>query len=349
MSISSEVVQTHDINYFDFIITLKQKIYGAKSKAILSANRLMIELYFEIGKEIVAKQEALGLGKSIVEQMSKDLVNEFGEKSGYSTQNLWYMRQFYLAYKDNPNLQQLVGEIPWGSNILIFSKCKDKIEQEYYINNTIENSWNRNILMHHIKTNLYYRDKIENKNNNFQATLTNELSELAIDIVKSEYNLEFLEIAKNVHERQIENSLVENIKKFLLELGYGFSFVGNQYKLQLGENEYFIDLLFFHRKLNALVAVELKVGKFKPEYAGKMNFYLNLLNDTVKMPHENPSIGIILCTDKDKLEVEYALQNITQPMGVSTYTINDKLPTELSNVLPSQEELEAQLKGGHNV
>jgi len=334
--------------YIDFITTLKQKIYSAKSKAILSANRLMIELYFEIGKEIVAKQEALGWGKSVVELMSKDLIDEFGEKSGYSSSNLWRMRIFYLSYKENEKVAQLVREISWGQNILIFEKCKDKIEQEYYIKNTIENGWNRNVLMHHIKTSLYGRDKIENKSNNFEATLPNELSELVMDIIKSEYNLEFLEIAKDVHERQIENSLVENIKKFLLELGYGFSFVGNQYKLQLGENEYFIDLLFFHRKLNALVAVELKVGKFKPEYAGKMNFYLNLLNDTVKMPHENPSIGIILCTDKDKLEVEYALQNIIQPMGISTYTINDKLPEELSDVLPSQKELEAQLKGGAN-
>jgi len=281
-----------DTDYKSFLYEIKQKIYSAKSKAILSANKLMIELYFEIGKEIVNKQKSLGWGKSVVEQMSKDLIGEFGEKSGYSTQNLWYMRQFYLVYKDDSNLQRLVGEIPWGSNILIFSKCKNALEQEYYIKNTAEFGWNRNVLMHHIKTNLFNRDRLENKINNFELTLPNELSELAIDIVKSEYNLEFLEVAKDVHEREVENSLIENIKKFLLELGYGFSFVGNQYKLQLGENEYFIDLLFFHRKLNSLVAVELKVGKFKPEYAGKMNFYLNILNENVKMPHENPAIGI---------------------------------------------------------
>lgn len=172
------------------------------------------------------------------------------------------------------------------------------------------------------------------------------LSELAKDIIKSEYNLEFLEVAKNTHERVVENALIDNIKQFLLELGYGFSFIGNQYKLVLGENEYFIDLLFFHRKLNALVAVELKIGKFQPEYAGKMNFYLNLLNDTVKMPHENPSIGIILCTDKDKLEVEYALQNVVQPMGISTYTIQETFPKEWDKSLPTKEELEQKLKGG---
>ena len=334
-----------DKTYKDFIVGLKQKIYSAKTKAILSANRLMIELYFEIGKEIVKKQEKLGWGKSIVEQMSKDLKSEFGEKSGYSTQNLWYMRQFYNSYKENTNLQQLVGEIPWGTNIVIFTKCKDDIQKEYYIKNTIEFGWNRNVLTHHIKTNLFERDDQKEKLNNFQLALPAELSELATDIIKSEYNLEFLEVEKNAHERKIESSLIENIKKFLLELGYGFSFIDNQYKLTLNENEYFIDLLFFHRKLNALVAIELKVGKFKPEYAGKMNFYLNLLNDTVKMPHENPSIGIILCTDKDSFEVEYSLQNLTQPMGVSTYTVNDKLPQELNDALPSKDELGQILKG----
>ncbi len=334
-----------DSNTFaTFLKEIKTKIYSAKSKAILSANRLMIELYFEIGKEIVIKQEALCWGKSIVEKMSQDLKDEFGEKSGYSSSNLWRMRNFYLAYKDNSKLAQSVREISWGQNIIIFEKIKDDIEKEYYINNTIENGWNRNVLMHHIKTNLFERDKLENKSNNFELSLPSELSELAQDIVKSEYNLEFLEVAKDTYERQVENKLVENIKNFLLELGYGFSFVGNQYKLELGENEYFIDLLFFHRKLNALVAVELKVGKFKPEYAGKMNFYLNILNDKVKMQHENPSIGIILCTDKDGLEVEYALQNLEQPMGVSTYTIRETLPKEFENILPSKEELKEKIK-----
>lgn len=335
-----------DKNYNNFIKELKSKIYSAKSNAILSVNRLMIELYFEIGKEIVSNQEVLGWGKSVVEQMSKDLISEFGEKSGYSSSNLWRMRNFYLSYKDNEKLAQLVREISWGQNIIIFEKCKDDEIKEYYIKNSIEFGWNRNVLMHHIKTNLFDRDKIENKSNNFEISLPLHLSELAQDIVKSEYNLEFLEVAKDVHERVVENSLIDNIKQFLLELGYGFSFIGNQYKLSLGENEYFIDLLFFHRKLNALIAVELKVGTFKPEYAGKMNFYLNLLNDTVKMPHENPSIGIILCTDKDKLEVEYALQNVVQPMGVSTYTVQDTLPKEWDKSLPTKEELEQKLKGG---
>jgi len=326
-----------------FVKDIKQKIYSAKSKAILSANKLMIELYFEIGKEIVSKQESLGWGKSVVEQMSKQLINEFGEKSGYSTQNLWYMRQFYNTYQNEPNLQQLVGEIPWGTNIVIFTKCKSALEQEFYITNTIENGWNRNVLLHHIKTDLYSRNELQSSSHNFDNTLPQELSELATDIIKSEYNLEFLNISTKTYERQVENKLIENIKSFILELGYGFSYIDSQYKLTLEENEYYIDLLFFHRKLNALVAIELKVGKFKPEYAGKMNFYLNLLNDKVKMPHEKPSIGIILCTDKNKVEVEYSLQTISQPMGVSTYTIKENLPSELKNTLPTREELESKI------
>ena len=333
-----------DKTYIDFIKQLKQKILIAKNRATLSVNKAMIELYFDIGKEIVIKQESLGWGKSVVEQMAKDLQSEFGKRSGYSTQNLWYMRQFYNTYRDNPNLQQLVGEIPWGHNILIFSKCKEVDKQEYYIKTTIEQGWTRNLLIHHIKTKLFERDRVELKQHNFNETLPAKLSVLADDMIKSRYNLEFLDVSKEAKELAVENAIVEQIKEFLLELGYGFSFIDNQYKLTLEESEYFIDLLFFHRKLNALVAIELKVGKFRPEYAGKMNFYLNILNDKVKMPHENPAIGIILCTDKTGIEVEYALQNIHQPMGVSTYSVKEGLPKELKGILPEPQELAKRLE-----
>jgi len=195
----------------------------------------MIELYFDIGKEIVNRQKKYGWGKSVVEQMSKELKKEFGQKSGYSAQNLWYMRQFYLSYKDYPNLQQLVGEISWSANILIFSKCKDIKKRKYYIKKTIEYGWNRNVLMHHIKTNLFYRDDEKNKTTNFKNTLSIELSELATDIIKSEYNLEFLGINRDFKERELEQSILNNLQKFLLELGIGFSFIGSQYKLTLGE------------------------------------------------------------------------------------------------------------------
>jgi len=333
-----------DKTYIDFIKQLKQKILIAKNRATLSVNRAMIELYFDIGRDIVAKQESLGWGKSVVEQMAKDLQSEFGKRSGYSSANLWRMRIFYLTYRDSPNLAQLVREIPWSHNITIFQKCKERDEQEYYIKTTIEQGWTRDLLYHHIKTKLFQRDRIEPKQHNFAETLPTNLSVLADDMIKSRYNLEFLDISKEAKELAVENAIVEQIKEFLLELGYGFSFIDNQYKLTLEENEYFIDLLFFHRKLNALVAIELKVGKFKPEYAGKMNFYLNILNDKIKMPHENPAIGIILCTDKTGVEVEYALQNIHQPMGVSTYSVKESLPQELKGILPEPKELAKKLE-----
>ncbi len=271
--------------------------------------------------------------------MASDLQMEFGKRSGYSSANLWRMRNFYLVYEDDLNLAQLVRDLSWSHNILIFEKCKDEKERKHYLENTITFGWSRNVLTHHIKTDLYTRDDQALKQNNFQDTLSSTTADLADEMMKSDYNLEFLGITKEAKERELESSIIENIKKFLLELGYGFSFVGNQYKLLLNENEYFIDLLFFHRKLNALVAIELKIGKFKPEYAGKMNFYLNVLNDTVKMEHESPAIGIILCSDKDSLEVEYAISNTNQPLGVATYTIETKLPNDLKELLPSSEEI----------
>ncbi len=325
--------------YRDFATQIKQKIHNAKSKAVRSVNHQLIELYFTIGQQIVAKQEELGWGRSVVEQMAKDLQEEFGKQSGFSSANLWRMRNFYLTYEDTPNLAQAVRDLPWSHNILILEKCKAPDEQKYYITNALKYGWSRNVLTHHIQNDLYRRDNVEHKQNNFTQTLPATSSEMAEEMMKSEYNLAFLGISKEAKERELESKIIENIKSFLLELGYGFSFVGSQYKVTLNNNEYFIDLLFFHRKLNALVAIELKVGKFKPEYAGKMNFYLNLLNDTVKMPHENPAIGIILCSDKDEIEVEYAIQNMNQPLGVSTYTIEPKLPSELEQYLPNSEEI----------
>ena len=333
-----------DKTSINFIKALKQKIATARNRAVLSVNRAMIELYFDIGKDIVNKQESLGWGKSVVEQMSKDLQEAFGKRSGYSSANLWRMRNFYLTYRENEKLARLVREIPWGQNIEIFQKCKEQLEQQYYLEKTIEHGWSRNLLLHHIKTNLFERDRKALKQNNFAETLPENLSTLADDIIKSDYSLGFLNVGKEAKERVVEDAIVENIKRFLLELGYGFSFIDNQYKLTLEDSEYFIDLLFFHRKLNALVAIELKVGKFRPEYAGKMNFYLNLLNDKIKMPHENPAIGIILCTDKKGVEVEYALQNIHQPMGVSTYSVQDRLPKELQGILPDPKELAQKIE-----
>jgi predicted nuclease of restriction endonuclease-like (RecB) superfamily len=260
---------------------------------------------------------------------------------GLSYQNISYMRQFATEYPKNKFLQQLVGEIPWGHNILIFSKVKNFEEREWYIKNTLENGWSRNILNIQIKTNLYKR---EGKSlTNFKNTLPTSYSDLAQAIVKDPYNLEFLDIQDKISERQLENKLIDNIRSFLLELGKGFAFVGNQYHLNLEGEDYYLDLLFYHIKLKCYVVIELKTGKFKPEYAGKLNFYLNLVDNRLKDEKDNKTIGIILCEGKNHVTVEYSINNITSPIGVSQYKLMEQLPDNLKDYLPSEQEL-AMLK-----
>jgi predicted nuclease of restriction endonuclease-like (RecB) superfamily len=245
------------------------------------------------------------------------------------------MRQFFVEYKDSANLQQLVGEIPWGQNILIFSKIKDETEREYYIKACARFGWSRNVLLNQIKANIYKLSKTAPKQHNFERVLPSRLAEQADESIKDVITLDFLSIKKPFLERELEKNLVEKVKQFMLELGTGFSFIGNQYRLTLEDNEYFVDLLFFNRKLKCLVAVELKTGKFEPEYAGKMDFYLHLLNEQAKMDGENPPIGIILCSDKSGIVVEYALRSVKHAVGVAEYQITAKLPKELSKYIPT--------------
>jgi len=259
------------------------------------------------------------------------------------------MRKFYVAYKNNPKLAQLVREIPWGQNIIILEKLADKYQREYYLRMTIRNSWSRNILIHQIETKSFERFMIDKKTNNFSKTLPVKVSKEAKASLKDTYMLDFLEIKEDVKEKELEKKLLDNIKNFLLELGKGFTFISNQYKIVLGENEYFIDLLFYHRYLRCLIAIDLKIGKFIPEYAGKMNFYLNILDEKVKAPNENPSIGIILCKEKNNIVVEYTLRNIRKPMGVAKYYLTRKLPTKLSKQLPAPSVIEKKLKELENI
>jgi predicted nuclease of restriction endonuclease-like (RecB) superfamily len=258
--------------YSEFVRSLKEKIKHAKSTAVLSVNRQLIKLYFEIGREIVSKQNELGWGRSVVERMAKDLQAEFGPRSGYSSANLWRMRNFYLTYADDANLAQLVRDISWSHNILIYEKCKNPAEREYYIKNTIVHGWSRNVLMHHIKTELYRRDQKELKQHNFQDTLPAETSEMAMEMMKGEYNLGFLGISKEAKEHELESRIIENIKRFLLELGYGFSFIGSQYKLILEENEYFIDLLFFSPKAQCPGRHRAQSGEVQTGICGQDEF-----------------------------------------------------------------------------
>jgi len=253
------------------------------------------------------------------------------------------MRQFYLEYQHKPNLQQLVGEIPWGHNLLILSKVKNDDAKLYYIKSTLECAWSRDVLMMQINSKSYERLALANKQHNFHTALPQHLAEQADKTMKDVYMLGLLGITTPVVEAEIEQRMVSKIKDVILELGYGFSFIGNQYRIVTPDSEYFIDLLFYHRKLQSLVALELKTTKFKAEYAGKMNFYLNLLDDFVKEPHENPSIGIILCSERSKFDVEYALRGIDKPVGVAGYELTRDIPEKLRDSLPAPEELEEKI------
>lgn len=330
--------------YFKFLNDLKNKIKQSQYQAYRTVNKEFISLYWDIGKSIVEKQEKLGWGQKIIQQLAEDLQKEFPRNSGFSYANLDRMRKFHLTYKDNPKLAQLVREIPWGQNITILEKLKDNYQREYYLRMTIRSSWSRNILIHQIESKSFERFLTDKKSHNFDKALPVKISKEAKATLKDSYLLDFLEISEDIKEKELEGKILENIKSFLLELGIGFTFIGNQYKIVLGENEYFIDLLFYHRHLKCLIAIDLKIGKFIPEYAGKMNFYLNLLDDKAKLQDENPSIGLILCKEKDNIVVEYALRNIKKPVGVAKYYLTRKLPAKLSKQLPSPSVIEDKLR-----
>lgn len=321
-------------NYAEFLESVKRTIKQTRIRACRSISRELIDLYWNIGKAIAERQERDGWGKSVVEKLSGDLIKEFPGISGFSTPNLWFMRQMYVEYKEQPNLLQLVREIPWGHNITIMTKTKSPMEQAYYLQMSLKLGWSRNVLLNQIKAKAYERQVMGGKQHNFAETLPEHIAQQADEAMKDVYMLDFLGISKPVVEREMEWRMVNKVRDVILELGYGFSFIGNQYRIKLNDKEYFIDLLFYHRKLRSLVAIELKAGSFQPEYAGKMNFYLNLLDDLVKEADENPSMGIILCADRDRVEVEYALRGIDKPVGVAEYVLTKKLPKNLIGKLP---------------
>lgn len=335
--------------YITFVDSVKRCIQDARVQAVNKLNSQLIKLYWQLGQMIVENQERHGWGKNIVERLAQDLRVSFPNKGGYSPQNLWYMRQFYLAYKDNPKLQQAVGEIPWGQNLLILSKIKDINAREYYIETTKMMGWSRNVLLNQIKSDAYSRHIINHKQHNFHHALPRHLAEQANDTMKDVYVLDMLNITEPVLERELEARIVGKIKEVMLELGYGFAFIGNQYRIHAEGRDYFIDLLFFNRRLKSLVAFELKTGKFKPEYAGKMNFYLNLLNEYVREKDENAAIGIILCADKDNFEVEFALRDIAKPVGIAEYQLVRDLPKILQGKIPNASELEDKIRLGISI
>jgi predicted nuclease of restriction endonuclease-like (RecB) superfamily len=326
-----------DPDYKNFVKTIKSMVASAQYEALRKVNKELIELYWNIGKAISVKQEELGWGKSVVEKLARDLQAELPGVKGFSSQNLWYMRQFYIEYQGNLKLQPLVGEISWTKNVVIMSKCKDEASRYFYLVMTKKFGWSKNVLIHKIESKDFERFALNQTN--FEANLPELIQSQAKLAVKDEYTFDFLELSEDYSEKELELGLLKNIRKFLLEMGGYFCFVANQYRLEVSNQEFFIDLLLYHRKLKSLVAIELKIGDFKPEYAGKMSFYLSALNDKMKLEDENAAIGIIICRTKDRTIVEYALKSNNQPIGVGTYSVQEDLPEELQKYLPSEKDL----------
>lgn len=325
----------------EFIAHLKEKVRAAQYEALKAVNLHLINLYWELGKAISEKQTE-GWGKAIVPTLSKELRNEFPKMSGLSVGNLWLMAQFYNEYQSDENLVPLVREISWTKHIVILKACKTSQERQFYILATKKFGWTKDVLIHQVENKSY--EKYLLNQTNFDTALPEKVKHQAHLAVKDNYTFDFLNLADEHSESELEQALLQNIRQFLLEMGASFTFVGHQYRLFVNDKEYRIDLLLYHRKLQSLIAIDLKIGEFEPEHKGKMEFYLSVLNDTVKLPHENPAIGIIICKSKDRTIVEYSLKTASLPIGVATYTTTHNLPKEYGALLPVAKEISEKLQ-----
>ncbi len=324
-------------NYAQLLLEVKERIRVAQYSALREVNKQLVGLYWDIGKMIVKRQAGDTWGKAVVERLSKDLKKEFPAIRGFSASNLWRMKNFYETYVVSKKLAPLVREISWSHNIIILERCKSMLEREFYIRMTRKYGWSKNVLIHQIENQTYEKTLLSQTN--FDKTISPEIRHQAQLAVKDEYIFDFLELGTEHSERELELSLIKRIENFLRAMGGMFAYLGSQFRLEIEGKEYFIDLLLFHRRLKCLVAVELKVGEFQPEFVGKMQFYLAALDELVKEPDENPSIGIILCKEKNRTIVEYALRVTNKPIGVATYRMVRRLPKDLKGQLPSPEEI----------
>ncbi len=340
-----EKVVKFDSEYKEWILKIKNKIRSTQIKTAIAVNTALINFYWELGQMISEKESSWG--NKVLETLSKDLQSEFPEMKGFSLTNLKYCKLFYNYFSIRPQVEDefqknVIFQLPWGHIKLIINKIKDTSEAQFYINETIENNWSRDVLALQIKTDLFKR---QGKSiTNFKNTLPEPFSELAQQTLKDPYIFDFMTMSKPYYEKDIEKQLVSHVTKFLLELGKGFAFVGQQYHLEIAENDYYIDLLFYHIKLKCYVVIELKNTKFTPEYAGKLNFYLSAVDSLVKTEEDKPTIGILLCRDKNNIEAEFALRDINKPMGVREFQFTEILPDELKSSLPTIQEIEAELK-----
>lgn len=329
--------------YAQFFTSVKERVRSAQYAALKAVNCELVGLYWDIGRMIVERQVGETWGKAIVKQLAGDLQREFPGIGGFSASNLWRMKAFFESYVGIEKLAPLVREIGWSHNIVILERCSDSLEREFYIRMIRKFGWSKNVLIHQIENQSYEKSLLGQTN--FDQVLTPELRAQAKLAVKDEYTFDFLELAEEHSERELEKALIAKIEHFLRAMGGMFAFMGSQYRLEVDDDEYFIDLLLFHRRLRCLVAIELKIGKFQPEFVGKMQFYLAALDRQVRQEDENPSIGIILCKEKKRTVVEYALHDARTPIGVATYEITKTLPKELKGQLPPPEEIAALLEG----
>jgi predicted nuclease of restriction endonuclease-like (RecB) superfamily len=328
-------------NYDVVLQSLKQRIRQAQLRAALAVNQELILLYWHIGREILDRQRNEGWGTKVVERLAKDLKAEFSDAKGFSRTNLLYMRAFAEAYPDEEIVQRCAGLIPWRHNQALLDKLSSQEERLWYAQQSLENGWSRDILIIQIETNLYQRQGVAVTN--FQRTMPDLDSDIAQQLTKDPYNFSFLSLTKKAKEQELELALVERIRDFLLELGVGFAFVGNQYPIVVSCKEYRLDLLFYHTKLHCYIVIDLKTGEFEPEHSGKMNFYVTAVDKLLCTPGDNRTIGIILCRRRDKTIVEFALQDLEKPIGVASYMLREDLPSELQKSLPTSEQLETEM------
>lgn len=331
-------------NYDVFLRDLKERILSAQLKAAVAVNTELVRLYWSIGRDILARQNEQGWGAKVITRLSTDLRREFPIMKGFSRTNLLYMRSFAAAYPEESFVQQAAGQIPWFHNCILLDKVKDSEKRQWYAQATLEHGWSRNVLVHQIETNLFERQG--KATTNFARTLPSPQSDLAEQTLKDPYNFDFLTLHKDARERELQEGLLSHIRQFLLELGKGFAFVGSPYRLEVGGDEFEIDMLFYHIHLRCYFVIDLKIGKFSPEDAGQMNFHLSAVDDLLRHKDDQPSIGLILCRSKNTLVAEYALRDISKPIGISTHLtseIESSLPEEFRYSLPTIEEIEAEL------
>ncbi len=332
---------TNDFEYIKVLENIKKEIVTAQYKASVQVNVELLLLYHDIGRIINSHKE---WGNRFIENLSNDIKLAFPSVKGYSVRNLKYMSKFAETYSDKEFVQQVVAQIPWGHNLIILDKIDNMVERVWYLKNIIKNGWSRNVLIHQIESGLYQRQVLANKVSNFENRLPSPQSELAVQTMKDPYVFDFIHIREEMVERDIEQALIKDVTKLLLELGTGFAFLGNQCHLNIGGEDFYVDLLFYNLNLRCYVVIELKTGEFKPEYVGQLNFYLSAVDSVLKKELDNSTIGLLLCKTKNNLVAEYSLKDISKPIGVSEYKITDNLPDEFEKQLPSIEDIQSRIK-----